>query len=1002
MQNKGLIKIFTIVFGLVCIYQLSFTFIASDIESDAETFAQQKISADEEDYAKKREDLEDQYLDSIGEVETFLGITYNSAKEKELNKGLDLKGGINVVLQVSVEDILRTLSNNSKDPAFNQALADANERQKNSQADYVTLFFDAFERIDGAKLASPDIFGNKTLSDDVNFNMTNEEVKPIIREKIDASVLAAFEILRQRIDKFGVTQPNIQRLGSSGRIMVELPGAKDIERIKSLLQTTAELQFWHVYKAGELQNFLAQANEVLKNIVEEEEKENAKPQDSIAGEESDISELLTEVDDTLDVVKNPLFDLIVQPGFQGGPVIATFAIADTATVNKYLSLPQVRSLLPADMRYVDFAYGKTDDASKVIDLYAIKGNRSGEPTLSGNVIVDATQTYDQMGRVAVSMQMNGKGARIWEEMTRQAYEQGSQIAIVLDNVVYSAPGVSTGAIAGGRSEITGDFNIEEGQDLANVLNAGRLPASADIIQSAIVGPSLGHEAISSGTISFALALVLVFVFMYFYYGKAGLFADVALLVNILFIFGILAGIGAVLTLPGIAGIVLTIGMAVDANVIIFERIREELRKGKSQVDAMKEGFSGALPSIIDANVTTALAGIILLVFGTGPIKGFATTLLIGLVTSVFTSLFVTQLLTDSFLHNGKRLSYATAITKDWFKNVNIDFLKRRKFFYWGSGIFLLIGTISVFTQGLDFGVDFLGGRTYVVRFDHDVVASDVEDELLASFESVDAKTYGQKNQLKIVTKYRIDDTGEGVEMEIQRKLFETLKQEFPANMTFDEFRVSGNTGNTTIGLLQTTKVGPTIADDIKQASVWAVLGALIMIFLYILLRFKKWQYSLGGVIALFHDAWFIIVCFSLFYKVMPFSLEIDQAFIAALLTIIGYSINDTVIIYDRVREYFNQGHSTWTMEETINNALSSTLSRTINTSLTVLLVLLAIFIFGGESIRGFMFALLIGILTGVYSTLFIASGITYDTMKRYESEEKAKAIERKKKELAAN
>ncbi len=987
MQNKGVIKLFAIVFGLVCIYQLSFSFIASNIESDAETFAEQRISQSEENYAKKREVLEDHYLDSIGEEKGFLGITYNSAKEKELNKGLDLKGGINVTLQVSVEDILRSLSNDSKDPAFNQALSTANEQQKNSQKDYVDSFFDAFEEIPDAKLASPDIFANKSLSDVVNFDMTNDEVKPVIRKKIDDAVLSAFEILRQRIDKFGVTQPNIQRLGSSGRIMVELPGAKDIERIKNLLQSTAQLEFWHVYKAGELQQFMAQANNTLKEMVETKEKSETK-KDTTAAEGNDLEELLTEVDDTLEVAKNPLFDLVVRPGSQTGPVIATFNIEDTAKVNSYLSNPKVISLLPAKMKYLHFAWGKTPDKSPTIDLYAIKGNRENEPPLSGNVIVDATQTYDQVGRVAVSMQMNGKGARIWEEMTRVAFEEASQIAIVLDNVVYSAPGVSTGAISGGRSEITGDFNIEEGQDLANVLNAGRLPASADIIQSAIVGPSLGQAAIKSGTISFMLALVLIFIFMYFYYGKAGLFADIALIVNILFIFGILAGLGAVLTLPGIAGIVLTMGMAVDANVIIFERIREELRKGKSQVESMKEGFQGALPSIIDANITTGLAGIILLVFGTGPIKGFATTLLIGLATSVFTSIFVTQILTDSYLINGKRLSYATTFTKNWFKNVHVDFMGMRKYFYWGSGIFLFIGTISVFTQGLDFGVDFLGGRTYVVRFDHDVNATKVEDHLMADFGSVEAKTYGQDNQLKIVTKYRIDDTGEGVDGEIQHKLFGSLKEYLPANMTFDEFGISGNSSDKNIGLLQTTKVGPTIADDIKQASIWAVLGAMVMIFLYILLRFKKWQYSLGGVIALFHDAWFVIVCFSLFYRFMPFSLEIDQAFIAAILTIIGYSINDTVIIYDRVREYLNEGHTTWTMKRTINDALSSTLSRSINTTATVLLVLLAIFIFGGESIRGFMFALLIGVMTGVYSTLFIASGITYDTMKGSEKEDK--------------
>ncbi|HET8809323.1 MAG TPA: protein translocase subunit SecDF [Flavobacteriaceae bacterium] len=996
MQNKGLIKVFTIIFGLVCIYQLSFTFVTNDIEGDAEVFAEQRISETEENYAKKREQLEDQYLDSIGEQEVFLGVTYNVAKQRELNKGLDLKGGINVILQVSVEDILRGLSNDSKNPAFNQALAKANEQQANSQENYVDLFFQAFEEIPGAKLASPDIFANKTLSDDIRFDMTNEEVKPIIRQKIDESILSAFEILRQRIDKFGVTQPNIQRLGSSGRIMVELPGAKDIDRVRALLQSTAQLEFWHVYSAGELQQFLLQANNVLKDIVGQKE-EKTKTTDSISTDENDLEELLTEVDDTLEVEKNPLLDLIVQPGFQQGGIIATFAIEDTAKVNNYLSVPQVRSLLPANMKYLHFAWGKTSDESKVVDLYALKGNRDSEPPLAGNVIVDATQTYDQMGRVAVSMQMNGKGAKIWEEMTRKAYEEGSQIAIVLDNVVYSAPGVSTGAIAGGRSEITGDFTIEEGQDLANVLNAGRLPASADIIQSAIVGPSLGQAAIDAGTTSFLLALVLVLIFMVFYYGKAGFFADITLAVNLLFIFGILAGLGAVLTLPGIAGIVLTIGMAVDANVIIFERIREELRKGKSQRDAIKEGFSGALPSIIDANITTALVGVILFVLGTGPIKGFATTLLIGLATSVFTAVFVTRLFTDSYSHNGKSLVFSTPFTKNWFANVHVAFMKKRKYFYIGSGIFMVVGIGSLFTQGLDQGVDFVGGRSYIVRFDHDVVATEVEEDLTAVFGSIDAKTYGTENQLKITTKYKIEDESNSVENEIQQKLYTALGEYLPGDLSYEEFGISGTATPGKLGLLQKIKVSPTIADDIKQASIWAVLGSLIVVFLYILMRFKKWQYSMGAVAAVFHDALFVIAVFSLTYKFMPFSMEIDQAFIAAILTVIGYSLNDTVIIYDRLREYFREGHSSWNMEQTVDHALSSTLSRTLNTALTTLLVLFAIFIFGGESIRGFMFALIIGVCVGVYSTLFIASGLTYDTMKHFEEAERKKVEAEKKK-----
>ncbi len=1012
MQNKGLIKVFTIVFGLVCIYQLMFTFIAADIETDAEVYANQLVQEGEENYAKKREELEDHYLDSIGEVKGFLGITYNSAKERELNKGLDLKGGINVTLQVSVEDILRNLSNDSQNPAFNKALSEANERQKDSQEDYVDLFFQAFDET-GESLAATDIFGTRALSDEINNQMTNNEVKPIIRRKIDEAILSAFEILRTRIDKFGVVQPNIQRLGSSGRIMVELPGAKDIERIKNLLQSTAQLEFWHVYTSSEMQNFLVQANSVLKEIKNKEEaqKENQAQTpadtaqvDTTNIDDTDMEALLTEVDDTLDVPENPLFDLMLSGG-GGGPILATFSTKDTATVNNYLSIPQVRSLLPANMKYAKFVWGKPVQPDnnfnvETIDLYALKGNRGMEPPLNGNVIVDAAQEFDQMGRVAVTMQMNGKGARIWEGMTQKAYEENGFIAIVLDNIVYSAPGVSRGAITGGRSEITGQFSIEEGKDLANILNAGRLPARADIIQSAIVGPSLGQEAIDAGTISFILAFFLVLAFMFFYYGKAGMFANIALIVNLLFIFGILAGLGAVLTLPGIAGIVLTIGMAVDANVIIFERIREELRKGKSQRDAMEEGYKGALPSIIDANITTALVGLILLMLGTGPIKGFATTLLIGLFTSVFTAIFVTRLFSTSYTYNGKPLHFATKITKNWFANFHFDFIKVRKRFYWASGIFMVIGLISLFTLGLNPGVDFVGGRSYTVRFDKDVVATDIEEHLAEDFGSISAKTYGQKNQLKITTKYRIDDSGDQVEEEIQQKLYESLNEYLPASLTYEEFKVGGE-GEQRIGLLQTIKVGPTIADDIKQASVWAVLGSLVVVFLYLLMRFKKWQYSLGAVTAVFHDALFIIAVFSLTWKIMPFSMEIDQAFIAAILTVIGYSLNDTVIIYDRLREYFREGHPQWTMEQTVNHALSSTISRTVNTAISTLLVLLAIFIFGGESIRGFMFALTIGVLVGVYSTIFIASGLTYDTMKRFEKKERKAALAEEKKRKSA-
>jgi SecD/SecF fusion protein len=593
------------------------------------------------------------------------------------------------------------------------------------------------------------------------------------------------------------------------------------------------------------------------------------------------------------------------------------------------------------------------------------------------------------------MQMNGKGAKVWEEMTGYASENQSQIAIVLDDIVYSAPGVSSGAISGGRSEITGDFSITEGQDLANVLRAGKLPASADIIQSEVVGPSLGQEAIDSGIMSFAIALVLVLLWMVFYYGKAGIFADIALIVNILFIFGILAGLGAVLTLPGIAGIVLTIGMSVDANVLIFERIREEYAKGKAQKDAIKDGFSNALSSILDANITTGLTGLILLVLGTGPIKGFATTLLIGIATSLFTAIFITRLFIDRYAKNGKALEFSTGATKNLFANMGINFLAKRKTFYVISGIFILISLGSLFTQGLNQGVDFVGGRSYTVRFDQAVNPTEIEQDLIAEFGSADAKTFGSNNQIKVTTKYRVDEEGTEVDEEIQQKLYNALQGYLPAGLAYEDFAVGE--GERDLGIMQSIKVGPSIADDIKQASIWAVLGSLLVIFLYILLRFRKYQFSLGAVVAVIHDVLIVLGVFSLTYKFMPFNMEIDQAFIAAILTVVGYSLNDTVVIFDRIREFFNE-HPSWTRKDAINAAINSTISRTVNTSLTTLVVLLAIFIFGGESIRGFMFALIIGVLVGTYSSIFIATPVTYDT---FNKESKKKKLNNKQTEPVA-
>ena len=637
-----------------------------------------------------------------------------------------------------------------------------------------------------------------------------------------------------------------------------------------------------------------------------------------------------------------------------------------------MSLPEVRRLLPRDYRFTKFLWGKVDQDG-LTSLYAIKSNREDTSPLSGGVVVDASQSYDAVGNPAVSMQMNAQGARIWENLTDVAYRQNSNIAIVLDDIVYSAPGVTRGAISGGRSEITGDFDLNEAIDLANVLRAGKLPASATIIQSEVVGPSLGQEAIDSGIYSFLIALTFVLVWMIFYYGPSGIFADIALILNIVLIFGILAGLGAVLTLPGIAGIVLTIGISVDANVLIFERVREELKKEKGLKQSINDGFNNALSSILDANITTGLTALVLYIFGTGPIKGFATTLLIGIATSLFTAIFITRLLIDNKVFKSGKLEFSTKSTKDLFSNLKIKFLGKRKATYVISSVLVLISLSSLLFQGLNQGVDFLGGRSYIVRFDKEVKSSDIESTLNDAFGSAEVKTFGAANQLKITTKYKVDQEGLEVDNEIKNILFENLNSIYDDPLSYDQFSVGDE-----VGIMSSIKVGPTIADDIKQNSVWAILGSLVIVFFYILLRFQKWQFSLGAVSAVFHDVLIVLGIFSLTYKIMPFNMEINQAFIAALLTVIGYSLNDTVVVFDRIREFFKI-HSSWDSETTVNTALNSTLSRTLNTSLTTLIVLIAIFIFGGESIRGFMFALIIGVMVGTYSSVFIATPIMFDS-----------------------
>ena len=1046
MQNKGLVKLFALLFGLVSIYQLSFTFVANRQEKKAEEFAALKVPTSVEDYSHKREKIVSQYLDSIANETVYnLGIasyTFKEVKDRELKQGLDLKGGINVTLQISVHDILRGLADNSKNADFEKALAQADKRLRETDQSYIDLFFEAFDAT-GAKLAAADIFGNKTLSSQITPQMSNSQVQPIIRRKVDESISSAFEVLRKRIDKFGVTNPDIKKLGNSGRISVELPGAKDISRVKNLLQSTAQLEFWETFKASDFTMFFGQLNAALqaKEAPAKAEETPSTAQtttpetDSLATATADtlahgeVDKLLGKTEEKKDSIapaqKNPLYDLFQLTQGDNSPSIGYFLAADTTKLLSYLRGDEAKRLMPAELKNAKFVFGKPHKLdnfqqlyrlfmpyeyeqarpaeakafkerlqgllrkSDLVELYALRGNRTNEPPLSGSVVTDAVQTYDNHNQPCVSMNMNSEGAKIWENLTGKVFTEKGNIAIVLDNIVYSAPSVTSGPIAGGSTQITGNFTVLEAQDLANVLRAGKLPASADIVQSVVVGPSLGQEAITSGFISFAIAGIIIFFWMLFYYGRAGVFADIALLFNILLMFGILVSINSVLTLPGIAGIVLTIGMSIDANVIIFERIREELRNGKALTQAIHDGFSHAITSVLDANITTFLTGAVLFIFGSGPIKGFATTLMIGIITTIFTAVFITRLLIDWYVAKGKDLSFSTSLTKNLLANINVDFLSKRKLWYAISGILILISLGSMFTRGFDQGIDFVGGRSYQVRFKNPVETQKVASLLKKSLGSVEVKTFGAANQVRISTKYKYNDESTQTDNEIQEILYKDLQPVMGEQISYDEF-MSGEG----LGVMKSDKTGPSIAEDIKSSAVWAIIGSLIIIFGYILVRFRKWQFSMGAVAALTHDVIITLGAFSLLYSVMPFSLEIDQQFIAAILTVIGYSLNDTVIIFDRIREEI--GKSGWSAQ-TLNHAISTTLSRTLNTSLTTLLTLLAIFIFGGETLRGFMFAMIIGVVVGTYSSIFVATPLVYDSSKRERREDAQKEVEGHKK-----
>jgi SecD/SecF fusion protein len=1016
MQNKGAIRFFAIALAVVCIFQLSFTLITNNIEGNASDYATERVAKNKTEGLNKDSLFEvynKRYIDSISSVPVYnillKNYTYRECKEKELNLGLDLRGGMNVILEVSVVDIVRSMSNFSTDSTFNRAINNALKAQTNSQKDYVTLFAEEFKKADpNAKLAT--IFSTLELKDKVKFESSNEQVIEVIRKEAEDAVDRSFNILRTRIDKFGVTQPNIQKLDISGRILIELPGVKDKERVRKLLQGTANLEFWETYDNKEIAAKLIEADKklaVLLGLNKEQDTTAVETKDSTAvaaetavkdtatakAEESSLVDAAKKDTSANKVAANdsinkktasPLFELLqpmlnrTKDGYfpSDGPAIGIAAVKDTARIMSLLKKSQIKSMFPRDLRML-WTVKAYDAEGKFLQLVAIKAKgREGRAPLAGNVITDASGDFAQnSSKAEVSMTMNPEGAETWRKLTKDNI--GKSIAIVLDDYVYSFPTVQ-GEIGGGRSSITGNFDITEAKDLANILKAGKMPARAKIVQEDVVGPSLGQEAINAGLLSFVIALLVVLAFMAFYYNQAGWVADVALFANVFFLMGVLSSLGAVLTLPGIAGIVLTIGLSVDANILIFERVREELHSGMSIKSAVKEGYKNAMSSIIDSNITTLILGIILYVFGNGPIQGFATTLIIGILTSLFSAIFITRLIFDGMLEKNKVVSFSTKMTENAFKNININFVGNRKKYYMLSATIITIGVIFFLKSGLNFGVDFKGGRSYIVRFEKDMTTTEVREALATSFGSApEVKTFGKSNQLKITTAYNIESTADNADEEVESKLEEGLS------------KVKGMTAHK---IMSSQKVGENISDDIKQSSVWAMLISCILMFMYIFIRFQRWQFGLGAVAALVHDVLIVLSFYAIFNGVLPFSLEIDQHFIAAILTVMGYSMTDTVVVFDRIREYLNLNNKVVLEGEerkrVINSALNSTLSRTINTSLTIFFVLLAIFIFGGEVIRGFSFALLIGIVIGTYSSICIATPIVIDFDRKGSTEPK--------------
>lgn len=1001
MKNKGFIITLTVIITLLCVYYLSFTFVSRGIQKDATEFATD--SNGNLDFYKKQA-----YLDSIWNepVYNIVGIqyTYKDIKDTELSLGLDLQGGMHVTLEVSPVDIIKGLSGNSENPEFLEALRLANEKQRNSQGAYVDLFYQSFREVNPEGRLSV-IFANAANRGRISLDSSDDDIMQIISDEINDAIDRSFEILRTRVDRFGTSQPNIQKLPGTGRIQVELPGVDNRERVRKLLSGVAKLEFWEVYDLQEMYNTLTAINS---KIVEENRLESINLESQLGAQDVEgadtqtqsdedvLSSLLgdeqpevdsaaedlaaqlagdsTSVDSLESALSSPLFSLRQAP-FYG----LFYNVKDTSKINRLLARSEIKALIPSNMKY--YWQNKPmegEGSQEVLELLFVKVRRGGLPPLTGEVITDARPDFDENGRPSVSMQMNATGAKIWKRLTGENLNR--RIAIILDGYVYSAPNVIT-EIPNGSSQITGSFTLEDTKDLSNILKAGKLPAPTRIVEEAVIGPTLGKEAQKQGVISIVAGLVIVVLFMISYYSKGGFVANIALVFNIFFVLGILAQLNAALTLPGIAGIVLTIGMSIDANVLIFERIREELRNGSTLLNAISTGYSKAYSSIIDANVTTFLIGVIMYALGQGPIKGFATTLMIGIASSFFSAVFITRVVITWMTKNGdkSKISFNTFWSKDLLTKLNIDFMSKRRIAYMFSVIFIVFGMILIGVQGgLNLGVDFTGGRSFVVAFDQPISESDLKTDIQGDFENTgtEVKTYGSSNVVKITTSYLVADESAEADSIVESAMINGVSRFTGLSYVADEEKM----GAETFMIAGSSKVGATIADDIKTASMESVIFSLIVIFLYILIRFRKWQFGLGAVVALFHDTLFVLSAFAL-ARLFGKTFEIDQVFIAAMLTIIGYSINDTVVVFDRVRENIQLKPGT-PFYKVFNEAISNTVSRTLITSATTLIVVMVLLIFGGEVLRGFSFALVIGILVGTYSSIFVATPVVLDLNKK--------------------